>query len=706
MADLSFIVDYRQIKAANKELEKIGPTAQKAASSFESAFSKNLTSVTKQIAFSKRLEAQKAKESKAISDAAKRVAAEEERLKGKFVQGYTAMNLYSKELNDLAIARKRDIISAQQQRDMVAQLNKDFAGGSGIFATYANAMGKSSNRMGVAMQQTGYQVGDFLVQVQSGTNPMVAFGQQATQLVGILPMMASALGMTTIAAIGLSTVLGIGIPLVTAIGAAIMRTRDSKGSLSEVEDAMKSLKEETRGVVEEMQMLNRGLESLAQNSVVNQIELLKTQLEDLNLEAANADVEAYGFITERIRAKEEEIRKLEEELKLSQEANSQAREREEAEKSRQRDQEQRLLAIKTAASNLADQMERAARASMDFLSSLRSSTNLTGLQAEVAALEGGRSPAQAAAERVRAERRADPAYQAILSGGSTTDIAQADALIEAEARRVERQAALNSRRSSLLSQGGSSASGSSENTPYLKQLMAEAEYKNRLVGISEEQARREEILFELSNRKETATEAEIQQIIELEEKTRRLTDAEQRRTAMMNMVEGNIESAFMSMTDGSKSVVDAFRGMMRDILLEVYRQQFAKPIAGAIGSAIFGSANGNVFSSGSHVKAYANGGVVGSPTYFPMKGGKTGLMGEAGPEAIMPLKRGANGKLGVQMEGGGGTVVVNQSFNFSANGDDSVKRIIAQAAPQIAQMTKKSIIDDRRRGGSTKAAFG
>ena len=82
-------------------------------------------------------------------------------------------------------------------------------------------------------------------------------------------------------------------------------------------------------------------------------------------------------------------------------------------------------------------------------------------------------------------------------------------------------------------------------------------------------------------------------------------------------------------------------------------------------------------------------------------------MGEAGPEAIMPLKRGANGKLGVQAEGGSqGNVVVNQSFNFAANGDESVKRIIAQAAPSIANMTKKSIIDDRRRGGQMKTTFG
>jgi len=118
-------------------------------------------------------------------------------------------------------------------------------------------------------------------------------------------------------------------------------------------------------------------------------------------------------------------------------------------------------------------------------------------------------------------------------------------------------------------------------------------------------------------------------------------------------------------------------------------------------------ANGGAFSGGSQVEAYANGGVVDRPTTFGMSGGRTGLMGEAGPEAIMPLKRGANGKLGVQMEGGSSQpVVINQSFNFSANGDDSVKKIIAQAAPQIAQMTQKSMMDQRRRGGSMKSTFG
>jgi hypothetical protein len=68
------------------------------------------------------------------------------------------------------------------------------------------------------------------------------------------------------------------------------------------------------------------------------------------------------------------------------------------------------------------------------------------------------------------------------------------------------------------------------------------------------------------------------------------------------------------------------------------------------------NANGNAFSSG-NVIPFAKGGVVSSPMLFPMSGGQTGLMGEAGPEAIMPLKRGKDGKLGVAS--GGSSTQVN-----------------------------------------------
>ena len=81
---------------------------------------------------------------------------------------------------------------------------------------------------------------------------------------------------------------------------------------------------------------------------------------------------------------------------------------------------------------------------------------------------------------------------------------------------------------------------------------------------------------------------------------------------------------------------------------------------GSIGGKLF-NADGNAFING-RVQPFANGGVVSSPTMFPMSGNRTGIMGEKGAEAIMPLKRAANGQLGVQAQTAPATVnIYNQS---------------------------------------------
>lgn len=84
-------------------------------------------------------------------------------------------------------------------------------------------------------------------------------------------------------------------------------------------------------------------------------------------------------------------------------------------------------------------------------------------------------------------------------------------------------------------------------------------------------------------------------------------------------------------------------------------------------SSLFGtavkSAKGNVFNGGRTVKPFASGGIVSSPTLFPMRRG-AGLMGEAGPEAIMPLTRLPSGRLGVESASasGGGFVLNNVNY--------------------------------------------
>jgi phage-related minor tail protein len=111
-------------------------------------------------------------------------------------------------------------------------------------------------------------------------------------------------------------------------------------------------------------------------------------------------------------------------------------------------------------------------------------------------------------------------------------------------------------------------------------------------------------------------------------------------------------------------------------------------IGALVGRAVgaLGFAKGAAFDGGA-VRAFAKGGIVGGPTYFPMAGGATGLMGEAGPEAIIPLARGADGRLGVRGAGGGGTV--NITLNVSTPDADGFRRSGPQIAAELARMVER-----------------
>lgn len=102
---------------------------------------------------------------------------------------------------------------------------------------------------------------------------------------------------------------------------------------------------------------------------------------------------------------------------------------------------------------------------------------------------------------------------------------------------------------------------------------------------------------------------------------------------------------------------------------------------GSLFSGLMPFANGASFSQG-RVQPFANGGVVNGPVTFPMRGG-TGLMGEAGPEAIMPLSRGPDGKLGVRGGGGGNVSVV---MNINTPDVQGFRRSQAQIAAQMGRV--------------------
>jgi lambda family phage tail tape measure protein len=103
---------------------------------------------------------------------------------------------------------------------------------------------------------------------------------------------------------------------------------------------------------------------------------------------------------------------------------------------------------------------------------------------------------------------------------------------------------------------------------------------------------------------------------------------------------------------------------------------------GALMEGILPFEKGGTFAQG-RVQPFAKGGIVSSPTMFPMRGGGAGLMGEAGPEAIMPLSRGPDGKLGVRTQGAQAAPTI--VMNISTPDAQSFQRSRAQIAAQMSR---------------------
>lgn len=150
---------------------------------------------------------------------------------------------------------------------------------------------------------------------------------------------------------------------------------------------------------------------------------------------------------------------------------------------------------------------------------------------------------------------------------------------------------------------------------------------------------------------------------------------------------GALKNAFDGVAFDGAKLSDALTGLARSMVNATYNAAM-RPISQAAGgllasglNAVLPFADGAGFAQG-RVMPFANGGVVGGPTAFPMRGG-TGLMGEAGPEAIMPLTRGADGRLGVQTHGGGGGVTV--TMNITTPDVDGFRKSRSQVASEMSR---------------------
>ena len=189
-----------------------------------------------------------------------------------------------------------------------------------------------------------------------------------------------------------------------------------------------------------------------------------------------------------------------------------------------------------------------------------------------------------------------------------------------------------------------------------------------------------------------------------------------------NTIGQGMTSAFDALIQGSEDFGASLQRIASGVLIDIAKQllqvfviqQAINAIGGAIGGLFGGgkggggvaspglvyAADGAVFSN--KIAAFARGGIVNQPTLFQFANGgttHTGLMGEAGPEAILPLKRGADGKLGVA--GGGGGNVVNVVVNVDASGSNvqGNNSEANQLGRAVSAAVQAELIKQQRPGG-------
>ena len=299
----------------------------------------------------------------------------------------------------------------------------------------------------------------------------------------------------------------------------------------------------------------------------------------------------------------------------------------------------------------------------------RNEERAAALEAEIEALEAQR---REITDRLNSSTPAAPGAGAYTGGGGSsgkTDKDPDEDFRRAEERLIDMTAALENQRAAL-------GMTTQEAEEFRAELEAYGIVLDRNLTLTEPQAEKLHTLAEAHIDAASALNREREAQEALEESQRQSADALR-----------DLTDAMLSGEEAGKRLLEVVAKLVAQGLF-MGEGPFAglqDSAGGALGSLFSGlftkSAKGNVFGPSGLVTAFAKGGVVNAPTFFPHRGG-TGLMGEAGEEGILPLKRGADGRLGVSAFGGGslGTLRVALDAGLIAE----MRRASADDAGRIA----------------------
>lgn len=619
-----------------------------------------------------------------------------------WMRGVNQIVSAQKKLEASSRMSRSEIMKLAHEYRQAAQFSNALSEATGRLAGVTGQMGRRMSRSGVLVQQSGYQIGDFLVQLQSGTNALVAFGQQATQMAGTLTLLGGKF-------IAIGTVLGVAIPLVTAIGAAFMRTRQSSDKTSEglitLEKRLKSLdatlqdwtrtkKAASLGITVEELLGATGLEKAKKDLSDATAELVK--LEDTLGGAAGAlgtlqfaEIVKSVFGADKASQYKAAVKEVEEaakrlaaiQAKIRQEA------REEAEESlletmENQAREQALLEYMAGQKVIAERKAWVSEAigifrdaqkrmrDKDIAITERTLEHLFRSRTLYYSLRfSGESEVMSQDLKPSGKMRPDFSYKELIAMGWSPEDLERIGLLPPVRK----------------------AGGMKTKDPLLD-LQKRIALDTKLLGVSREQAQVERAI---ANSKIKYSDQEIANTVkELEVYNLKLARIKETQ-ALYGTVQSSLESGFMAMVDGTKSVEDAFKDMAKSVIAELYRVLVVKRMVGSFegGTGIMGMLGG--------IFGKASGGTVMSGTPY--------LVGEKGPELIVPQNRGhvMNADLTAKAMNGskGETVVVNQTINVSTGVQQTVRSEIKQLMPQIAQSAKSAVVDAKRRGGSYGRAF-
>ena len=611
----------------------------------------------------------------------------------------------------------------------------------------AGFAGKRVNRLGMQMQQAGYQVGDFAVQLQGGTNMMVALGQQGSQLLGIFGPAGAIAGAAL--AIGTAFIA----PLMRASKEADELAKSVKSAIEEVDDELRAsmlgASEGEMKFIDNIAVLQAELDKLLEQQDADPGGKTQAQLANI-ASAIRQTKEDLGEANEEFRNYQANVAKLKsfDPLSAFGGAGRDIKEQERLKTAVTETGELRLkLAFRRqklfdafrdrqrkAEAEEKDALEKIAIAQEKRFSSQKESLQLRMDEANLQELYKDKFYIQNLMERkkillqqqskeITAEQAKELLKLTDELGDQQEKLRKINEQEKARLDLIQLQTDLENKRGRALDKltGGNieffdprNESGVSgvifrdrdkpdpKKEPVVKEsdiekLRERLTLEEALVGKTETQ---KVLLQELGVNYEKIYGSDSIGKLEIRiEKLRQITEEEARVADLANTIGSAMETSLMSMVDGTKSVKDAFRDMAADIVRHLYKVLVVQQMINAFGGMMSGSSNASIAKIGGALENYDNGGYTGNG---PRSGG---LDGKGGFMAIMhPRETVVDHTKGQQANTNGPTIV--QNFNFSANGDDSVKKIIAQAAPQIAQMTKNSMLNDRRRGGTTKAVFG